>query len=336
MASSIDPPVWFITGCSTGLGRALAERVLEHGHHVVVTARTPKQIEDIVAAYPEGTLALPLDVCDASQIASAVEQAEKRFGRIDVLVNNAGYGYLAAVEEGEDDEVRAMFEANFFGLVAVTKQVLPGMRARGRGRIVNITSIGGKISVPHLLPYSASKFALVGFSQGLRAEVAKDGIVVTTICPGLMRTGSPRNASFKGQHRAEYTWFSISDSLPAISMDSRRAARQIVEACRAGAAEVVLSLPAATAARIHGLFPALTANVLAVVNRLLPGPGGVGSRSVKGWQSFSSWSPSWLTRAFQSPRASSLRRSVRPRAEAPRPPTHRVGSGPLTRYRLDR
>src|SRR6185503_4123757 len=121
--------------------------------------------------------------------------------------------------------------------------VLPEMRARREGRIVNITSIGGKISVPHLLPYSASKFALVGLSEGLRAELAKDGIVVTTICPGLMRTGSPRNATFKGQHRAEYAWFSIGDSLPVTAMSADRAARQILTACKRGEAEVVLSVP---------------------------------------------------------------------------------------------
>src|SRR5204863_2590958 len=128
--------------------------------------------------------------------------------------------------------------------VHTTLDVMPDMRARREGRIVNISSIGGKVSVPHLLPYSASKFALVGLSEGLRAELAKDGIVVTTVCPGLMRTGSPRNAQFKGQHRAEYAWFTLSDSMPFFSQSAERAARQILSACRHGEAEVVLSLPA--------------------------------------------------------------------------------------------
>jgi short-subunit dehydrogenase len=149
--------------------------------------------------------------------------------------------------------------------------------------------------VPHLVPYCASKFALVGLSEGLAAELASERIAVTTVCPGLMRTGSPRNADFKGKHRAEYAWFSISDSLPGLAISSQRAARQIVEACRRGDAEVILSLPAAAAARLHGVFPGLAARSLGLANRLLPGPGGVGTESRKGYESFSAWSPSPLT-----------------------------------------
>jgi short-subunit dehydrogenase len=169
------------------------------------------------------------------------------------------------------------------------------MLMKRKGRIVNITSIGGKISVPHLLPYCASKFALVGLSAGLRAELAKDGIVVTTVCPGLMRTGSPRNATFKGKHRAEYTWFSISDSLPLVSMSAERAARQIITACKRGDAEVVLSLPAKLAVRFNTLFPELTADLLGVINQLLPPPGGIGAERAQGSESESSLSPSFLT-----------------------------------------
>lgn len=189
MASSTDTaPVWFITGCSTGLGRALAQRVLQRGHRAAVTARNPKQIEDIVAAYPGASLALALDVTDPRQSTEAVAQAQKAFGRIDVLVNNAGYGYLAAVEEGEDDEVRAMFEANFFGLVALTKRVLPGMRAQGRGHIVNISSVGGLVGNPSSGYYNATKFAVEGLSEALAKEVAPLGIRVTVIEPGPFRT----------------------------------------------------------------------------------------------------------------------------------------------------
>lgn len=169
------------------------------------------------------------------------------------------------------------------------------MRRRRDGRIVNISSVGGKISVPHLLPYSASKFALVGLSEGLRAELAKDNIAVTTVCPGLMRTGSPRNAFFKGKHREEYAWFSISDSLPVTSMSARRAARQIVSACKRADAEVILSIQAELAVRFHGLFPGLTADILGFVNRFLPDAGGIGTRRAKGKDSHSSAAPSWLT-----------------------------------------
>jgi len=186
--SNDNAPVWLITGCSTGLGRALAERVLQHGHRAIVTARNPKQVEDIVAAHPGTALGLALDVTSSKQIDTAVSQAEKRFGRIDVLVNNAGYGYLAALEEGEDDAVRAMFEANFFGLIALTKRVLPGMRERGRGHVVNISSVGGMVGNPSSGYYNATKFAVEGLSEALAKEVAPLGIRVTSIEPGPFRT----------------------------------------------------------------------------------------------------------------------------------------------------
>ena len=180
-------PVWLITGCSTGLGRALAERVIEHGHRVVATARDPKQIQDIVSGNANA-LGLALDVTNTKQVSDAVAQAERAFGRIDVLVNNAGYGYLAAVEEGEDAEVRAMFETNFFGLVELTKRVLPGMRARGKGHIINITSVGGLIGNPSAGYYNATKFAVEGLSEALAKEVEPLGIRVTSIEPGPFRT----------------------------------------------------------------------------------------------------------------------------------------------------
>ncbi len=169
------------------------------------------------------------------------------------------------------------------------------MRQQRGGRIVNISSIGGKVAVPHLLPYCAGKFALTGLSEGLRAELREDGILVTTVIPGLMRTGSPRNALFKGQHRAEYAWFTLGDSLPGLSMSAERAARQIIDAFRHGEAEVTLTLPAWLAARFHGLFPGLTADILSVVHRLLPAPGGVGQQRVKGKDSSSWAAPSVAT-----------------------------------------
>jgi short-subunit dehydrogenase len=169
------------------------------------------------------------------------------------------------------------------------------MRERREGRIVNIASIGGKISVPHLLPYCASKFALVGLSEGLRASLLKDGIRITTVCPGLMRTGSARQAMFKGQHRAEYALFSVSAGLPLLSIKAERAARQIVRACKDGPAEIVLSLPAQLAVTVHGLAPGITADAFGVINRLLPGPGGIGNEKLPGKHSSSLVSPSILT-----------------------------------------
>ena len=186
--SSESLPVWFITGCSTGLGRALAEAVLKHGHRAAVTARKPAQIQDFAAQHPGKSLALQLDVADYRQIDRAISDAEKAFGRIDVLVNNAGYGYLAAVEEGEEQEIRAMFETNFFGLAALIRRVLPGMRARGRGYIINISSVGGLLGNPSSGYYNATKFAVEGLSEALAKEVAPLGIRVTVVEPGPFRT----------------------------------------------------------------------------------------------------------------------------------------------------
>ncbi|QLJ02629.1 oxidoreductase [Streptomyces sp. NEAU-sy36] len=186
--NSPDTPVWFITGCSSGLGRALARTVLEQGWRAVVTARDADQVADVVAGHEERALALALDVTDAEQITRAVARAQTAFGRIDVLVNNAGYGYLAAIEEGEDDEVRALFDTNVFGLVDTTKAVLPGMRARRRGHIVNMSSLGGLVGFGATGYYHATKFAVEGLSESLAAEVGPLGINVTIVEPAAFRT----------------------------------------------------------------------------------------------------------------------------------------------------
>jgi short-subunit dehydrogenase len=198
------------------------------------------------------------------------------------------------MEDMAIDDYRNSINTHFWGPYFATMAVLPEMQRRKQGRIVNISSIGGKISVPHLLPYSVGKFALTGFSEGLRAEAIKDNVYVTTVCPGLMRTGSPRNAFFKGQNKAEYAWFSISDALPLLSMDATRAARRIVNACIRGDAEIVLSLPAKLAVKMHGVFPSITADILGLANRWLPSPVS-GTHAKVGSQSFSEVSPSWVT-----------------------------------------
>ena len=181
-------PVWFITGCSSGFGRELAQVVLARGWRAVVTARNPDQVADLVQGHADRALALKLDVTDEGQVTAAAQAAHDRFGQVDVLVNNAGYGYLAAVEEGEDREVRAMFEANFFGLVSMTQAVLPGMRARHSGCIVNISSIGGIASFPATGFYHATKYAVEGVSDSLAQEVAPLGIKVIIVEPGPFRT----------------------------------------------------------------------------------------------------------------------------------------------------
>jgi NAD(P)-dependent dehydrogenase (short-subunit alcohol dehydrogenase family) len=189
MASKIpESPVWLITGCSAGFGRALAGRVLEHGHPCVVTARNVSQVEAIAAPYPDRALAVALDVTDPASREHAVAAALKRFGRIDILVNNAGWGYNSAIEEGEEDVVRAMFDANVFGLAAMMRSVLHGMRERGYGHIVNFSSLGGLTGNPGTGYYCATKFAVEGMSQSLHAEAAHLGIRVTLVEPGPFRT----------------------------------------------------------------------------------------------------------------------------------------------------
>ncbi|MEU1075953.1 MULTISPECIES: oxidoreductase [unclassified Streptomyces] len=184
--TATDSPVWFITGCSSGLGRELARTVLEHGWRAVVTARDPGKAAEVIAGHEERAIAL--DVTDTEQVMHAVAQAHAAFGQIDVLVNNAGYGYLAAVEEGEGDEVRALFDTNVFGLVDATKAVLPGMRARRTGHIVNVSSLGGLIGFGATGYYHATKFAVEGLSESLAAEVAPLGIKVTIVEPAAFRT----------------------------------------------------------------------------------------------------------------------------------------------------
>jgi NAD(P)-dependent dehydrogenase (short-subunit alcohol dehydrogenase family) len=186
MALAQDP-VWFITGCSTGFGRSLAKAVLARGERVVATARDVARVADLEGA-SDRLLPLALDVTDDAQIAAAVDAARERFGRVDVLVNNAGYGYQASIEEGEDAEIRAQFDANVFGLFALTRAVLPLMRAQGGGHVINITSVAGLVGFPGSGYYAASKHAVEGWSDALAAEVGPLGLHVTCVEPGPFRT----------------------------------------------------------------------------------------------------------------------------------------------------
>jgi NAD(P)-dependent dehydrogenase (short-subunit alcohol dehydrogenase family) len=288
-----------ITGGSRGLGLVMARQLLHQGARVAICARDATELERARSALDQRdgqVLTAPCDVTDQGQVHAMVQAVQRHFGRIDVLINNAGTIQVGPVELMTLEDYAEAMRVHFWGPLYTTLAVLPAMRQRREGRIVNISSIGGKVSMPHLVPYNASKFALVGLSEGLRAELAKDGIVVTTVCPGLMRTGSPRQAFFKGQHRAEYAWFSISDALPLISQSAERAARQIIAACTRGDAEVVLSLPAKVATTVHSLFPGATADVLGLANTfLLPASGGIGTAHLPGRHSSSALSPSWLT-----------------------------------------
>ena len=263
-----------VTGGTRGLGLELARQAGLAGARVAICGRdsdTLARARENLSGTGMAALALTCDVSDRHQVAELIRSVHTDLGPIDVLINNAGTVDVGPVSVMTATDFERDMATNFWGPLNVILAVLPHMRPRGEGRIVNIASIGGKVSVPHLLPYSSSKFALVGLSEGLRAELRASGILVTTVCPGLMRTGSPEHATFKGRHDAEYTWFSLADNLPLLSMDVERAARRILNAMRHGKSHVVLSLPAKVADKIHGLFPGLTSDALGLANRLLPG-----------------------------------------------------------------
>jgi NAD(P)-dependent dehydrogenase (short-subunit alcohol dehydrogenase family) len=232
-----DNAVWFITGCSTGFGRDLATLVLERGWRAVVTARNVATVQDLVARSDGRGLALPLDVTDTGQITAAVRSAEETFGAINVLVNNAGYGYQASIEEGEETEIRAMFDANVFGLAALTRATLPGMRARRRGHIVNISSVAGFVGFPGSGYYAATKHAVEGLSDSLAREVEPLGIKVTCVEPGPFRTDWAGRSLKQTQTRIEDYRQTVGDRLRATSGysgtqpgDPVRAAAAMIEA----------------------------------------------------------------------------------------------------------
>jgi short-subunit dehydrogenase len=221
----------------------------------------------------------------------------QQFGTIDVLVNNAGVIQVGPYDQMELADFEDAMATHAWGALYTTMAALPHMRRRHSGRIVNIVSIGGKLGVPHLLPYTMSKFALSGLSQALRSEVARDGIHLTAVYPGLMRTGSHINASFKGRNRSEFAWFSISAGTPLVSINADRAAYQIVRACRNGRAELIITPQARVAALANAVLPSIVSRALQTANALLPDPGReLFSEERKGWESTSRWSPSLLTR----------------------------------------
>jgi short-subunit dehydrogenase len=296
---SLRNRIVLITGGSRGLGLALAREMAVRGARLAICGRDPDSLERARASLAHRgaeVIAVPCDLTDPASVQQLIEVVHRKLGPVDILINNAGIIEVGPVATMSVADYQEAMGTNFWGMLYPTLAVLPEMRKRRAGRIVNITSIGGKLGIPHLLPYSASKFAAVGFSQGLRAEVAADGVKVVTVVPGLMRTGSARNAIFRGQHRSEYAWFSISDALPGLSISAERAARRIVEACRRGDAEVLFPVTARVAAVANTLMPGITANLLGAVNRLLPGAGGRPSARRRGAESHSWLSPSWLTR----------------------------------------
>jgi len=274
----LNGKVVLITGASRGLGLAMAEEFGRRGAKLVLAARDPWELErarqslvDRKAVQDAGeVLVIPADLRQPNEAQHLVERATEHFGRIDILVNNAGVITVGPVENQTVSDFHEVMESNFFSAVHCALAVLPQMQARRSGSIVNIASIGGKVAVPHMLPYTASKFAEVGFSEGLHAELRSKGVHVLTVCPGLMRTGSPVNARFSGDTQREYRWFSLAATLPLVSTSAAAAARRIVRAVVAGDTEIAITPQAVAAARLGSLAPEVVGLVMGGVNRLLP------------------------------------------------------------------
>ena len=290
-----------ITGGSRGLGFIIGRELADEGARVTLVARDEEELaraaEEIRVRQPFAeVLTVAADVRRRYDAERAIAQAFDRFGKVDVLVNNAGIIQVGPVDHMKLSDYEDAMNTHFWGPLFMTIAVLPHMRRTGEGRIVNISSVGGRIGLPHLVPYSASKFALAGLSDSLRYELARENILLTTVCPGLMRTGSPLNATFKGNHPQEYAWFAISDSLPLATIDADRAARQIIGACRRGDAELVITVQARLAILARTVAPELFASAMSFINGLLPDAvGREGDLARRGRDSESEWAPSALT-----------------------------------------
>ena len=297
-AIDIAGRVVVITGGSRGLGLVLARQFAAEGARLCLLARDEAELARAAEQFPPGleVMTVRCDIRRRADVRAAVDAILERWSVIDILINNAGVIHVGPLEHMTAEDFENAMATHFWGPLHLMFEIVPAMRRRGFGRIVNITSIGGRIAVPHLAPYCASKFALVGLSDAVRTELDQYGIRVTTVSPGLMRTGSPRKASMKGRHEAEYAWFAISDSLPGLSTSAENAARQIVEACRYGDPELTITLPAKLAMIVNHLAPTAVANAMVLANQLLPGPNvGDGEHSRRGAESTSKWAPSAAT-----------------------------------------
>jgi NAD(P)-dependent dehydrogenase (short-subunit alcohol dehydrogenase family) len=285
-----------ITGGSRGLGLVMARQLISAGARVAVCARDEGELQRVRDELePRGLiLAIACDVTEQAQVNSMIEQVKEQLGTIDVLINNAGADIISPMENLTMQDYDDMMKLHFWAPLYATYAILPEMQQRRSGRIVNISSIGGKTPFPHMIAYCASKFALVGLSEGMRTELAKDGITVTVVCPGMIHSGVIDHALLKGQHRKEFAWFSIGDSLPILSASAEKVGRATIAGLRRGAAEVVVPFPFWVATKFYGLFPELNTNLFGLMNQLLPKPT-EGDERAFGKDSHSAWSPSWLT-----------------------------------------
>ncbi|MDX2106735.1 MAG: SDR family oxidoreductase [Candidatus Melainabacteria bacterium] len=295
---SFENKVVVISGGSRGLGLLLARKLGKEGAKLFLIARDQAELERAQSELQESGFDVAIRVCDVTnqdEVNDTAAYAMEHYGSVDVLINNAGVIQVGPMDSMTTTDYEAALKTHFWGPLYMTMAFSPGMRMRKAGRIVNISSIGGKVAVPHLLPYAVSKFALLGYSEGLRMELLRDKVYVTSVCPGLMRTGSHINAQFKGQNVKEFAWFSIGDSMPFLSADGDSAAKQIVEACRRGDPELIITLPAQILSKLNGIFPGAVTDIMGHVNKILPAYGGIGQAQVSGRESTSELSPSVLT-----------------------------------------
>jgi NAD(P)-dependent dehydrogenase (short-subunit alcohol dehydrogenase family) len=288
-----------ITGGARGLGFAMARRWALEGARLAILGRDGADLERArqnLLEHATDVLAIPCDVRDQASVDAAIAHVIERYGAVDVLVNNAGILQAGPVEHMTLAEFRDTMDTHVWGSLYTMLAVIPHMRRQGEGRIVNITSVGGKVAVPHLVPYSTSKFAQVGLSDGMRYELAKDGIVVTTVCPGLMRTGSHMNAMYKGKHQTEFSLFSILLAQPFVSTNAPSAAQQIVDACRQGLPLLIITPQAQLLVALNTIAPGWLSAIMSLAVRVLPGPTDAGGDEIKtGWQSRTALAPSPLT-----------------------------------------
>jgi NAD(P)-dependent dehydrogenase (short-subunit alcohol dehydrogenase family) len=289
-----------ITGGSRGLGLVLARHICAQGGRVALIARDPEELARAKADLaPRGgaVLTIQCDLLDAAQTGATVRQVIDRFGKIDILINNAGIIEVGPLKHMTREDFERAMHLHFWAAYELISQIVPEMRNWGGGRIVNISSIGGKVAVPHLAPYSVSKFALTGFSDAIRSELARDNIHVTTVAPGMMRTGSHVNARFKGKHDIEFAWFAAAAGAPLISMNADRAARKILAASRRGQPSLTLTFAARGAVVGNAFFPNLTGYMMKLVNRFLPGMSDEEGDKLRTGSEVRRSIPDWLTRS---------------------------------------
>ena len=290
----LNGKVVLVTGGSRGLGLVLARQLAAKGARLAICARTPEQLGQAhveLEGLGADVMSMTVDVTDQRQVQAMIIDILEHYGRLDVLINNAGIVQVGPQENMGVNEYEQAMKTNFWSALYTMLAVIPYFKEQGGGRIVNVTSIGGKIAVPHLLPYTASKFALVGLSEGMNAELKKDNILVTTVVPNLMRTGSPRNVTVKGDHEAEYAWFKLADSSAFLSQSAETAAAEIINAIEQGESEAILSATAKVATILQGFAPGWMNLLMGIANKLLlPDTVAGGDVSKKGYESESALS----------------------------------------------